>query len=323
MNQEPAYDLAVPALRAHMGDWIYYISFLTMEEISERVSYAEDIHTSKTLRELLQRGLTGSRNKEIKEYLLRQRQRFFNAIVVATYGGTPEWKEVRLRKADPALKKMLQSAEGSLGVLTLSGTEKLFALDGQHRVAGIKSALAEKRALAEEEVCVLFVAGIIQEHRARDPRGFERTRRLFTTLNRYAKPVTKRDIIALDEDDICAILTRSLLEDHPLFREKVSLARGNSIPQSDSRHFTTISAVYDTLDIYLRTKSKWGDFKKLRPSEDVIDDYRSRCEALWAALASGYGPLRELQNSDPNELVAGRYRGRSGGHLALGQSGFY
>ena len=54
----------------------------------------------------------------------------------------------------------------------------------------------------------------------------ERTRRLFTTLNRYAKPVKKSEIIALDEDDIIAIITRELVEKYPLFREKFLFSTG-------------------------------------------------------------------------------------------------
>lgn len=50
--------------------------------------------------------------------------------------------------------------------------------------------------------------------------GKTRTRRIFSTLNRYAKPVGKGDIIALDEDDIVAIITRDLLEEYPLFQNK-------------------------------------------------------------------------------------------------------
>jgi DNA sulfur modification protein DndB len=60
---------------------------------------------------------------------------------------------------------------------------------------GIKRAVAESTTLGEEEVIVLFVS------HSRSTDGMERSRRLFTTLNRYAKPVSKMDIIALDEDD--------------------------------------------------------------------------------------------------------------------------
>src|SRR5688500_11450244 len=87
--------LHLPALRAHMGDWIYYITFMPMREIAARISVAEDIHTAETLKELLQRQLT-NRSGEIESYLRTQPQRFFNALVVGTYGGKPQWHEVSI-----------------------------------------------------------------------------------------------------------------------------------------------------------------------------------------------------------------------------------
>ena len=48
--------------------------------------------------------------------------------------------------------------EGSLGILRLSGEETLFAIDGQHRVQGIKKALEENTELKREEVSVIFVS---------------------------------------------------------------------------------------------------------------------------------------------------------------------
>lgn len=38
-----------------MGDWIYYISFMKMKDVAERVKPAQEIHPGKTLNELIQR----------------------------------------------------------------------------------------------------------------------------------------------------------------------------------------------------------------------------------------------------------------------------
>jgi DNA sulfur modification protein DndB len=59
MNDEQSRRrLVVPALRAYMGDWIYYITFLTMRSIADMVATAEEIHPSKTLNDLIQRQLS-------------------------------------------------------------------------------------------------------------------------------------------------------------------------------------------------------------------------------------------------------------------------
>ena len=213
----------IPALRACMGDWVYYVTFLRMEQIAERISIAQEIHSSKVLKDMIQRQIT-DRSKQISDYLLKQPQRFFNALIVGVYGGSPDWYELDIRTNHLFDAEALpRELDGVLGFLRLDGTEILFAIDGQHRVEGIKQALQENAELKQEEVSTIFVA-----HR-NDPVGMERTRRLFTTLNRYAKPVSKSEIVALDEDDILAITTRELVEKHPLFQEKISLSKTKAV----------------------------------------------------------------------------------------------
>ena len=184
-------DLTIPALRAHMGDWVYYVTFLRMKQIAERISIAQEIHSSTVLKNMIQAQIV-NRSKQISDYLLNQPQRFFNALIVGVYGGSPKWYELSI---DTNLhfdaESLPRNLEGTLGILRLDGTQTFFAIDGQHRVAGITQALQKNAELKREEVSVIFVA-----HR-KDEDGMERTRRLFSTLNRYAKPVSKSEIIAL------------------------------------------------------------------------------------------------------------------------------
>jgi len=268
--------LVLPAIRARMGTWVYYITFVTMREIADRVSIGKEMLRTEALKELLQRQLT-KRSSEIATYLCSQPQRFFNALVVGTQGGSPQWNELAIR-ADSRLPNVPKYLEGALGVLTLQGTENFFAIDGQHRIAGIREAIKKKPKLGSEEVCVIFLLGVTAERRSQDPSGFERTRRLFTTLNRYAKPVGKRDIIALDEDDVVAIITRRLVEEYPLLVEKVSVKQPRSIDRRDKRSLTTIIVLYDVVDTHLRsTPAQWKVFKRLRPPDETIEDHYQRC----------------------------------------------
>ena len=314
MSETSNSPLVLPALRVHMGDWIYYISYLRMRDVAARISIAKEIHSSASLRDLLQRQLT-DRSSAIKTYLLSQAQRFFNALVVGTYGGSPQWHELAIRTEGSGLDPLPEHIDGVLGILTLEGSEKLFAIDGQHRVAGIRRAVAEQASLGDEEVCIIFVAGVVQEHRDDDPIGFERTRRLFTTLNRYAKPVSKKDIIALDEDDVVAIITRRLVEEYQLFCDKVSIKETKNIPVSDKRSLTTIIALYDALDIYLATGRGWKKFKRFRPPDEEINRFLARSIELWDVLTEYFTALQDLRDSEPAQEVASQYRHNQGGHL--------
>jgi DNA sulfur modification protein DndB len=132
MIQEQHPPLMVPALKAFMGSWVYYISFMKMHDIAERISNIGDIHTSTKLQEFLQRQLS-DRSVEITTYILNQEQRFFNSLVIGTYGGNPEWIELGVKARNAEDEEILIDLEGKLGFLKLSGSETLFAIDGQHR----------------------------------------------------------------------------------------------------------------------------------------------------------------------------------------------
>jgi DNA sulfur modification protein DndB len=313
-ENNPSEKLLLPAVRAHMGDWIYYISSIKMKDIANHVYIAEEIHESSSLKELIQRQLT-DRASEIREYLERHEQRFFNSFVIGIYGGKPQWHELEIKERSiPSSSTEIPShLTGALGLLQLEGGEKLFAIDGQHRVAGIREAIeSEKVNLENEEVSALFVG-----HK-RTKEGRRRTRRLFTTLNRYAKPVSKKEAIALDEDDVIAIVTRKLVENYPLFKEKIDLTRGKNIPPADKRSFTSIVTLYDSLDTILqdRSASKWDRFKKKRPPEDAVDRFTDRSEYLFDRLMEGFPDLKDYCERLDGEEPARPFRNReNGGHI--------
>ena len=314
INNGPG-QLILPALRARMGEWWYYSAAMKMSDVATRVSSVAEIHHSESLKDLLQRRLT-SRSEGIANYLLTQEQRLFNSLVVGTYGGDPKWYELSITGSPVAFEQELPPhLDGILGLLVLDGSEKLFAIDGQHRVAGIKSALEKDQSLGDEEVSAIFVAGVTSEHRQGDLEGYERTRRLFTTLNRYAKPVSKGDIIALDEDDSAAIVTRLLWEYHTLFSGRVPTTQVNSIQAEDKTSFTTLATLYDCVDTYLKEGVAWSKFKRSRPHEEKLENFSSRATHLWDTYCKHFPELQTLRNSSPGEGIAGKYRHSEGGHL--------
>jgi len=302
-------ELIIPALKARMGDWVYYVTFLRMDQIADQIQIAQKIHSSKVLKDMIQRQIT-NRAGQISDYLLKQPQRFFNSLIVGVYGGSPDWYELKVGpNRHPDVPELPSELDGVLGILRLDGTQTFFAIDGQHRVEGIKQALNKNNKLKKEEVSVIFVA-----HR-NDSAGMERTRRLFTTLNRYAKPVSKSEIVALDEDDIVAITTRELVEKHPLFEDKISLSKTKAVAVKDHQSFTTIITLYDVLEILFRTVRGWKEFKRHRPEDNIIAEFYDKSTRFWNALVEHFPPLEEILKSSSYENIAGRYRNRKGGHL--------
>jgi DNA sulfur modification protein DndB len=318
MAENSKLTLQVPALRAKMGDWVYYSAFLRMADIAARVSLADEIHQHKALRDLIQRQVDSSGHAEaIKNYLLTQDQRFFNSLVVGVYGGDPDFYELAITSSPQMSSDNLPSyIKGALGILQFDGNEKMFAIDGQHRVVGIKKALLEKKELGEDEVIVLFVG-----HKTTTA-GMERSRRLFTTLNRYAKPVSKADIIALDEDDIVAILTRMLVEQHPFFSRFLLVKKGKAIPATDKRFFTTLEALYDVIDTFLSQDSReWKSARRNRPGDSMLRREYKKLVSFWDSFISAVPALNDLLVSDIEDQRAANYRNRNGGNLLYRPAG--
>ena len=310
--------IVLPALRGIMGDWVFYSCLMSMDEINDRVRYAEEIHSNKQLSDMIQRRLKRGRSEQIARYLNTQEERFFNSLVIATYGGEPSWhalSDVRNKTNDTDLKDLSDETIESLGFLTLRGDENLFALDGQHRLAGIKKAI--KDGIDQDpydDLSVIFVA-----HQTTS-KGLERTRRLFTTLNKTAKPVSKGDIVALDEDDAMAICVRWLIEKTKLFSGKrIAFVASNNMPVTNTTSLTTIVSLYDILTI-LFTKMNFeqqrvkAELQRARASDERLDAYFDYAKKYFILLRKHFDELDEFFDADDTRDVVLKHRGRHGGN---------
>lgn len=239
----------LPALRGRFGDWAYYSCLVPLSVVVKKVHFAHEIHKNKKLSDMIQRKVRQNRAKEISDYLLSDDQRFFNSLVVAVYGGSPRWYEFKDietgqgQEADKMLdERMPYSTRYSLGLLRFSGTEKMFALDGQHRLAGMREALNQSADLGDEELPVILVA-----HHNTDT-GMKRTRHLFTTLNKKAKAVSKGEIIALDESDVMAIVCRRLAEEDKRFSgDCLAFTEEANLAAKNRSNLTTVVNLYYVL----------------------------------------------------------------------------
>ena len=100
-----------------------------------------------------------------------------------------------------------QRLQDTFGVLTFDGTQRYYALDGQHRLSAIKNLLhgdvedvGVPEGFAKEEMSVLVVVPTETDGDVEHEEAFrERFRRLFGHLNRYAKLMDKATNYVIDE----------------------------------------------------------------------------------------------------------------------------
>ena len=312
-----------PALRGLFGDWVYYSCLMSMREVTERLSFATEIHKSQKLSEWIQRKLKGKRSKEISDYLLAEKQRFFNSMVVAIYAGDPAWhgfSHLKPVSKDIDLDDVPDDIEASVGFLSFVGDEKMFAVDGQHRLAGMKEAIKKNAKLGEDEVSLVVVA-----HKTTQA-GVQRTRRLFTTLNKTAVPVGKGEIIALDENDVMAIVTRHLVENDEKFSDdRIKFSQTDNLAV-DATELTTIGNLYDVLKVVFvkcgAVKSV-RELQTVRPDEKAIDAYVALAKRFFDGLASQFTELDEYFSASAAKArhVVAKYRDKKGGHILFRPAG--
>ena len=70
MTSTERTELILPSIRAHMGDWVYYISTMKMKELAGRVSGVPMVYSNENLQNLLQRKVIPERATEIAHYLM-------------------------------------------------------------------------------------------------------------------------------------------------------------------------------------------------------------------------------------------------------------
>ena len=298
-----------PALHSRMGSFTYYTVKMSARELSESVKYAEDVHDDHLLDEAIQRKLKRNRvDKDIVEYLKHQPDRFFSSIVVAALDGNPMFYPVQVTE-DPhfVIFRDDQRLNESFGVLKFDGTQKYYALDGQHRLAAIKTLIDRSNAstdgapegFEDDEFSVIV---IVPSQQVSD--FMQKYRRLFTSLNRYAKRTDQSTNIIMDEDDTFAILTRRLLTVHDFFRSSGRQRESRRINTEKKNltgkepHFTSLETLYEIntelLSSPQRKSTGWGPtsaeavdletFKRFRPSEEYIDQLFAELTMYWNAL---------------------------------------
>lgn len=297
----------IPVIRARMGNRIYFIGKMRAREICQQVGIAAELENwgDLTIEELYQRELNRRRvEQEIGPYLVSTADRFFGSIIVLV--NDPESIEFEPVAAFGAkLAASYQHAATDLGFLTVgagqhsSATGGLVALDGQHRLAALRLTVQggsvrgpHSESVADDEVTAIFVMNS----------GESESRRLFTTLNRSARRVSRSDLLLMNEDDGRSIVARRLvatpllaprgIEDEPLVKWSA-----NTISNSDTA-ITTLNAlndaveiIGDALDLPFVRKNEFT----VRPSDDQLSELEVTAQRWLQAIFAAFPILDELR----------------------------
>lgn len=291
----------LPAVQGQVGNWVYYSTKMTAAELAEGVRFASELDQPAVLDRIIQRELNEGRAKhDIARYLAENKDHFFNSIVIAAWEGNPTFFSVQIAQ-DPRFEMIADHkfAE-AFGVLRFDGRQKYYALDGQHRLKAIKALLARETEFAVppdfqfEEFPVVMVV----------PRRDEsftdflpRYRRLFSNLNRYAKPMDLATVIAMDEDDSFAIITRRLIAEYDFFQwfdgdssSRIRVTGGKNVPETENCLLSLVS-LYEMNCALLWSSERQNELGKMkdwiklsRRDDETLDGLFTELSTIWTAI---------------------------------------
>jgi DNA sulfur modification protein DndB len=312
----------IPAFEANVGNWTYYSCLMSYGQVAREIQFAHDLGGNKDLATMIQRGI-GTRTSGITNYLLSNENRFLGSLIVAVWGGHPQYTKL-VMDASAESQVMLDGIDRNFGVLTFDGSQQYFALDGQHRLKAIKDAVKRDQSLLGEDISVIVVPHFDTED------GRRRTRRLFTNINRNVKTTTAQENIALDEDDGFAIITRRLLDEHEFLQRddvvRVFTRQGadgdlrlahRQVPVTASA-WTTIGVLYDVV-----TQLGFGldaSMYKIseRTTEQILDQSYGLIAKRLDDLMEACGNLRKEYEAQLEPKFLRAPRGRDGdGHAFM------
>jgi DNA sulfur modification protein DndB len=302
-----------PCVKATMGDWVYYATVMTFADIVNYVKFAEQVCPNEDLDWMIQREVS-SRSKQIAQYLSTNEQRFFGTLIVAVYNGTPKFLPISFQDAP-----LLEDISSSIGVLRFDGSEQYYAIDGQHRLAAMQQAFAENPSRYEsDQVSVIVVC------HSRDKEGIQRARRLFTTLNRYAKKTSMITNIVMDEDDGIAIITRRLIRENQYFANRIkvlnkprsgrqTLAKGEAMSAADRAYLMAIGSFYKC-NKQLLSSDLNDSFSKAQqiPDFELLERGYNEVHNRWQNLIDIVSVWSQLKDTS---VSLDHYRNKGGGFV--------
>lgn len=286
------------AQKGKMGDNTYYITTMKANTLIKTVGFASEMEKwpDMSVDERMQREIKGDRVvSEIVPYIVNDPEWFFGSLIIDIYSG---WEDVEFQDIQEVCTTKLAAYRDTLndvGFLTLPDNKSLIALDGQHRLCALstairglngipgsvkvseslKNSLVPHPEIGDADVTVIFI-----KHE-----NDTKIRKIFNKVNRYAKQTSKGDNIITSEDDMLAVITRAMFsgtEDAPLKpikNQELVNWKSNTIPLR-SKMLTTAAAIYTMSEVMLETmditpKTRRNE-EKLAKGLEFMNDFWNR-----------------------------------------------
>ena len=254
-------------------------------EIANKFTVPKDLPGwDESLEAVYQRDINYKRVKDvIAPYFANTPSRFCGSVIVTALNFNEEECFQSISEFTN-VNKLYKSASKNMGVIIFDGGEVLVPLDGQHRLKALEFAISGKdhegndideikkpcTELAQEDICVILV-----------PFNEKKAREIFTKVNRYAKTPTVGDNIIIDDNDICAILTRKVTNE--LLTPRLVKRHAKSLT-GKSVEFSTLATVYTCTKIIIQESFGVKLVTHELPTNHNISIYTKEVMAVWKSI---------------------------------------
>ena len=301
----------IAAMKGRLGNTDYFILAMKAGDLVAKAVIPSEMREWKnmTMDEKEQRDINYARVKsQIAPYLAKHKDRFFGAVILAAQNFNPSNFEQLSEIAKKGLPNLYKAEAEKMGFLTLTGGEVFIPIDGQHRIKAIQFAIDGKDEkskdlglsscpdLANEDVAVMLV-----------PYEARKVRKIFTRVNRYAKPTSSGQNLITDDEDYIAISAREVADwinrtDSNSSERDVELVKTTGNALGDKEHyFTTLATIAECNRIILQA---WFPDPITKPfivsDPDTLHLYKDKISEVWEHLAEHIEPFA-IMLSDKSE----------------------
>jgi len=252
-------DFSLPALAGNMGDRTFYLTIMSLQ-VAARLFEPTSATLPPELR--AQRPLAEKRIPEIAQYLVEKESDWVFGSLTVSFDGESNYSNAKQE-------------------LTLDAETEFVIVDGQHRLAAIQRAIRDDPILRKQQIGVMLIPF----------ESLDRNQQIFSDLNRTVQKTSRSLDILYDHDDPLNGLVKTVATRVPLFNSRVE--KNATSLSVRSRHFITLSSLYDACRQLLGGQSALSDLK----NDEALSDAEDLCVAYWTNLSELIGPWREVKEN--------------------------
>jgi DNA sulfur modification protein DndB len=267
IKQTPSYQF--PCVRGIQSGCEYYTSMIPVRLLS-KLFVLESEEMPAEMR--AQRKLNVTRAHKLKDYVLTSEKYTLSSVTVSIDVPSAQSKQFEFVEI-----------QSDIGILNVPMDSRFLIADGQHRIEGLKLALAENPDFQDETIsCVIFLHA-----------GLERAQTMFHDLNHYASKPSKSLTLLYDYRSDESELARQVMKGVPIFAQYTDTEQ-TTLSAKSSKVFT-FNAI-DEANKYLFTNSQLSEVEKVEKAIAFWQAVTTELPEWERLLTKEYAPSDVRQN---------------------------